>query len=57
MELHIFAIKDSEQEKEIRERSGSVECFHLTTAKPDYDELLELIFQAESVSFWGSAAV
>ncbi len=57
MELHIFAIKDSELEKEIRERSGSVECFHLTTAKPDYDELLELIFQAESVSFWGSAAV
>jgi hypothetical protein len=57
MELHIFAIKDSGLEKEIRERSRSVECFHLTTAKPDYDELLELIFQAESVAFWGSAAV
>ena len=57
MELHIFTKKDSELEKEIRERTGSVECFHLGTATPNYDELLELIFQAESVSFWGSAAI
>jgi hypothetical protein len=55
--LHILTRKDDALATEVvaqqREQRGlDVETFDLTQPQPDYDRLLERIFEADSVQVW-----